>query len=35
MGLKPRLVLGDSRNFKVTWPQDMELAALFLGGSDR
>lgn len=30
MGLKPKLVLGDSRNFKVTWPQDLELAALML-----
>ncbi|MDP2827541.1 MAG: 2-C-methyl-D-erythritol 4-phosphate cytidylyltransferase [Sulfuricellaceae bacterium] len=35
MGLKPRLVLGDSRNFKVTWPQDMELAALMLGDGER
>lgn len=26
MGLSPRLVRGDARNFKVTWPQDFELA---------
>ena len=26
MGLAPRLVLGDPRNFKVTWPQDFEAA---------
>ena len=26
MGLSPLLVRGDSRNFKVTWPQDFEWA---------
>ncbi len=30
MGLKPRLVLGDSRNFKVTYAQDLEMAELLL-----
>ncbi len=30
MGLKPRLVLGDSHNFKVTYAQDLALAALLL-----
>jgi 2-C-methyl-D-erythritol 4-phosphate cytidylyltransferase len=29
-GLRPRLVMGDSRNLKVTYPQDLELAELFL-----
>jgi len=31
LGLQPRLVESDSRNFKVTYPQDLELAALILG----
>jgi 2-C-methyl-D-erythritol 4-phosphate cytidylyltransferase len=31
LGLQPRLVESDSRNLKVTWPQDMELAGLILG----
>ncbi len=31
MGLKPRLVMGEARNLKVTYPQDLELAALILG----
>ncbi len=33
MGLKPRLVEGSSRNFKVTLPEDMLLAELYLKGS--
>lgn len=31
LGLQPRLVESDSRNLKVTWPQDMELAGLMVG----
>lgn len=30
MGLKPRLVEGDAGNLKVTYPRDLELAALIL-----
>jgi 2-C-methyl-D-erythritol 4-phosphate cytidylyltransferase len=30
-GLKPRLVEGSARNIKVTYPSDLELAALILG----
>ncbi len=30
LGLKPRLVEGDLRNLKVTYPRDLELAALIL-----
>ncbi|MBI2311057.1 MAG: 2-C-methyl-D-erythritol 4-phosphate cytidylyltransferase [Betaproteobacteria bacterium] len=30
LGLKPRLVLGDIRNLKVTYPQDLGLAELIL-----
>ncbi len=30
MGLQPRLVAGDSSNFKVTYPQDIRLAELIL-----
>ena len=30
LGLKPRLVESDSRNFKVTYPQDLELVRLAL-----
>lgn len=30
LGLRPRLVEGDARNFKVTWPRDLELAELIL-----
>ncbi|MBU1265304.1 MAG: 2-C-methyl-D-erythritol 4-phosphate cytidylyltransferase [Gammaproteobacteria bacterium] len=30
LGLQPRLVESDSRNLKVTYPQDLELAALIL-----
>ena len=36
LGLKPRLVMGDVRNLKVTYPEDLALAALILknmGGS--
>ena len=30
MGLRPKLVEGDARNLKVTYPRDLELAALIL-----
>jgi 2-C-methyl-D-erythritol 4-phosphate cytidylyltransferase len=30
LGLQPKLVIGDTRNFKVTYPQDMLLAELLL-----
>jgi 2-C-methyl-D-erythritol 4-phosphate cytidylyltransferase len=30
MGLQPKLVEGDARNLKVTYPRDLELAALIL-----
>jgi 2-C-methyl-D-erythritol 4-phosphate cytidylyltransferase len=30
LGLKPRLVRGEARNFKVTHAEDLELAALIL-----
>ena len=30
MGLKPRLVRGDARNVKVTYPEDLALAELIL-----
>ncbi len=30
LGLQPRLVAGDTTNFKVTYPQDMQLAELLL-----
>jgi 2-C-methyl-D-erythritol 4-phosphate cytidylyltransferase len=32
LGLAPRLVTGSLRNFKVTYPEDLELAGLILGG---
>lgn len=32
LGLSPRLVEGDRRNLKVTFPADLELAAVLLGG---
>jgi 2-C-methyl-D-erythritol 4-phosphate cytidylyltransferase len=32
MGLQPRLVRGDARNLKVTWPEDFELAEQLLSG---
>ncbi|HUP95918.1 MAG TPA: 2-C-methyl-D-erythritol 4-phosphate cytidylyltransferase [Burkholderiales bacterium] len=31
MGLEPKLVMGESSNLKVTYPEDLELAALILG----
>lgn len=31
LGLKPKLVESDSRNLKVTYPQDLELASMILG----
>jgi 2-C-methyl-D-erythritol 4-phosphate cytidylyltransferase len=31
LGLQPRLVESDSRNLKVTYPQDLELASMILG----
>ncbi len=31
LGLKPKLVAGDSSNFKVTYPQDLRMAELLLG----
>lgn len=30
MGLEPKLVMGETRNLKVTFPEDLELAALIL-----
>jgi len=33
IGLKPRLVMGEARNFKVTYPEDLELAKLILENS--
>jgi 2-C-methyl-D-erythritol 4-phosphate cytidylyltransferase len=30
MGMKPRLVVGEARNLKVTYPEDLELARLVL-----
>jgi 2-C-methyl-D-erythritol 4-phosphate cytidylyltransferase len=33
LGLKPRLVMGEGRNIKITYSQDLELAALILKGS--
>ena len=35
MGLKPRLVEGDVRNIKITYPRDLGLAALILGGEQK
>jgi 2-C-methyl-D-erythritol 4-phosphate cytidylyltransferase len=34
LGLKPRLVLGDTRNIKVTFPEDLAIAELILRGRD-
>ena len=31
LGLKPKLVMGEARNLKVTYPEDLELAARLLG----
>ena len=33
IGLKPRLVMGEPRNLKVTYPEDLELAELILSRS--
>ena len=33
-GLRPKLVMGDARNLKVTYPQDLELAELILKSSN-
>jgi len=33
IGLKPRLVMGEARNLKVTYPEDLELAELILKSS--
>ena len=32
LGLKPRLVMGSTRNLKVTYPEDLELAGMILKG---
>ena len=32
IGLRPRLVMGDPRNLKVTYPEDLAMAALLLEG---
>jgi 2-C-methyl-D-erythritol 4-phosphate cytidylyltransferase len=34
LGLKPRLVMGDTRNIKVTFPEDLALAELILRGRE-
>ena len=34
LGLQPKLVASDSSNFKVTYPQDIELAELLLKQKD-
>ncbi len=34
LGLQPKLVMGDARNLKVTYPQDLPLAELILKNSD-
>jgi 2-C-methyl-D-erythritol 4-phosphate cytidylyltransferase len=33
LGLRPKLVLSDTRNLKVTYPQDLVLAELILSNS--
>jgi 2-C-methyl-D-erythritol 4-phosphate cytidylyltransferase len=33
LGLRPRLVRGEATNIKVTYPQDLALAAAILAGS--
>lgn len=33
LGLHPRLVLGEARNFKITYPQDLQLAEVLLGAN--
>ena len=35
LGLKPRLVMGDARNIKVTYPEDLALAELILKSANR
>jgi 2-C-methyl-D-erythritol 4-phosphate cytidylyltransferase len=35
LGLKPKLVMGDTRNLKVTYPQDLALAELILNNQIR
>lgn len=35
LGLSPKLVLGDPRNFKVTYPRDIEFAEMILAGWHR
>jgi len=35
LGLKPRLVMGDSRNLKITYPQDLAVAETLLRGMER
>ena len=35
LGLKPRLVLGDTRNIKVTFAEDLAIAELILGDRGR
>lgn len=35
MGMRPRLVQGSNRNFKVTYPEDLQLAELMLRGKPR
>lgn len=35
LGLRPKLVMGDSRNLKVTYPQDMALAETLLRSMER
>jgi len=35
LGLKPRLVLGDTRNIKVTFPEDLALAELILANREK
>jgi 2-C-methyl-D-erythritol 4-phosphate cytidylyltransferase len=32
IGLRPRIVMGDPRNLKVTYPEDLAMAALLLEG---
>ena len=33
IGLKPRLVMGEARNLKITYPEDLELARLIVRGT--
>ena len=34
IGLEPKLVMGEARNLKITYPEDLELAKLVLGAAD-